>query len=240
VAYAIQSNLDRDAEVTVWDQGIFEPSKYTLESIINALESSDFGVFVFTPDDVVTIRGEEQRTVRDNVLFELGIFIGSLGRNQSYIVKPSDIEDFHLPSDLLGITSLSYNSSRQDGNLQAALGSACNQLRKVIVRGIAPSPAGLEDSALHELGEADILAILQSWMGNRDSRLNTQVIRYAEVDQELKFPSGSTKQFIVKVASKWDYIVEQRGEHTILFRESPHNFTVMPTRRNWVNDYLSY
>jgi predicted nucleotide-binding protein len=108
VAYAIQANLDHDAEVTVWTQGVFEPSKYSLEGIIDALESSDFGIFVFTPDDVVTMRGEEQRAVRDNVLFELGIFIGRLGRNQSFIVIPKGIKDFHLPSDLLGLTPLSY------------------------------------------------------------------------------------------------------------------------------------
>jgi hypothetical protein len=241
VAYAIQANLDHDAEVTVWNQGIFEPSKYTLESIINALESSDLGVFVFTPDDVVTMRGKEQQAVRDNVLFELGIFIGHLGRNQSFIVIPKGIKDFHLPSDLLGLTSLSYNSSRQDRNLQAALGPACNQLRTVIAKVcIAPPLSNLGESDSQNFDEADILAILQSWMGSRDARLNTQVIKYAEVDQELKIPSGSTKQYIVKIASKWDYVVEHRGEHTILFRESPNNFTAMPSRRNWVNDYLSY
>ncbi len=66
VAYAIQQNLTRDAEPTVWDQGVFELSRTTIESLTASLDASDFGVFVFSPDDVVTMRGKENNAVRDN------------------------------------------------------------------------------------------------------------------------------------------------------------------------------
>jgi predicted nucleotide-binding protein len=42
VAYAIQQNLTQDAESTVWDQGIFELSKTSIESLTNVVERSDF------------------------------------------------------------------------------------------------------------------------------------------------------------------------------------------------------
>src|ERR1700731_3562244 len=40
-------------------------------------DSYDFGVFVFDADDVAVLRDNKTPTVRDNVLFELGLFIGS-------------------------------------------------------------------------------------------------------------------------------------------------------------------
>ena len=80
-AEAIQTNLQHRAALTVWDQGVFALSHSGLESLIAVLSKSDFGIFAFTADDLTTIRGKESATVRDNVVFELGLFIGRLVRN---------------------------------------------------------------------------------------------------------------------------------------------------------------
>ena len=45
---------------------------------------------------------------------------------------PRGISDFHLPSDLLGIVSATYDHNRSDQNLEAALGPACHSIRKAI------------------------------------------------------------------------------------------------------------
>ncbi|MDL1976278.1 MAG: nucleotide-binding protein [Deltaproteobacteria bacterium] len=40
-------------EITVWTQGIFELTQYTLDSLIDSLDDFDFGIFVFSPDDII-------------------------------------------------------------------------------------------------------------------------------------------------------------------------------------------
>ncbi|MFS1941253.1 TIR domain-containing protein [Vibrio splendidus] len=42
---------------------------------------------LLSPDDVVKIRGTEQTVTRDNVVFELGMFIGRLGADKTFMVK---------------------------------------------------------------------------------------------------------------------------------------------------------
>ena len=144
VAYAIQENLEFDAEVTVWAQGIFRPSHATLHDLMLAIGQFDFAAFAFTPDDIAAVRGHEAPRVRDNVIFELGLFYGRLGLERCFFVLPRDESELRLPTDLLGVAPLTYRSGRSDANLVAALGTACNQVRRAFHRVPAPTPTGSE------------------------------------------------------------------------------------------------
>jgi predicted nucleotide-binding protein len=132
VANALQMNLDRVAECTVWNQGVFSLSKSMLEALIDALARVDYAVFVLNDDDVTTIRGESSPTTRDNVIFELGLAIGALGRSKTFMVIPRASVQLRLPTDLLGITAATYQADRQDRNLRAALGPAAMQIQDAI------------------------------------------------------------------------------------------------------------
>jgi hypothetical protein len=134
LAYAIQQNLEHDVEATVWTQGVFKISRPALMSLVDALSSFDFGAFVFSPDDVTNMRDDRLQTVRDNVIFELGLFVGGLGLDRSFVIVPRGITELHLPTDLLGLIPATFDPNRQDKNLIAALGSACNEIRGAINR----------------------------------------------------------------------------------------------------------
>lgn len=134
IAEAVQLNLQADADVTVWTQGTFMLSQSTMDGLVERASKSDFAVFVFGCDDVTRIRGKDYQTARDNVVFETGLFAGALGMSRTFIVRPRDGDDLHLPSDLLGVTTATYDSERADGNLAAALGPACTQIRTAMRR----------------------------------------------------------------------------------------------------------
>lgn len=131
VARAIEDNLHKDTEVTIWNEGVFGLNQGNLESLVGALERFDFAILVITPDDVTTSRDETKPAPRDNVMFELGLFMGRLGRNRTYALC-SDAPNLRLPSDLAGVNLATYQHDRSDGNLQAATSPACNQIRRVI------------------------------------------------------------------------------------------------------------
>jgi predicted nucleotide-binding protein len=126
-ARAIQEELQHDLDCTVWNQGIFQPGKTPIEALTKALNEHDFAVFIFVPEDVVTLKGKSSETVRDNVLFELGLFIGKLGRERTFFVVPQGEEQMHIATDLAGITPANYNPNNK--NWQAAVSSACFHIR---------------------------------------------------------------------------------------------------------------
>lgn len=125
IARAIQELLDPVAECTIWNQGVFAPSNTTIDSLQDARLLYDFAIVVVTPDDITTKRGVAAPAPRDNLLFELGLFAGALGRARTFLVLPAEARP-RLPSDLSGVTTTSFRS-RSDGNLVAALGPAISQ-----------------------------------------------------------------------------------------------------------------
>ena len=133
-ADAVHQNLERTSAPTVWDQGIFDLSRYALESLEEEAPTFDFAVFIFSPDDVVRIRKREYLTARDNVVFELGLFMGVLSRERCFIVTPriNSGVTMRLPSDLWGLTTAQFEDDPE--HLTAALGSVCARIRQAIKR----------------------------------------------------------------------------------------------------------
>lgn len=129
IANAIHANLTREAECTVWSNGVFQISGSTIYNLITALRNSDFGIFVFSPDDLSMMRGQQNPVVRDNVIFELGLFIGRLGVERCFFITPDHVADLRLPTDLMGILPGQYEANRHDKNWLAATNPVCMQIR---------------------------------------------------------------------------------------------------------------
>lgn len=136
VANTLRRLLKGEVAAVVWNQDtVFGLGTATLEALEQAVSNYDFGIFAFTPDDQLQSRGESKRVARDNVIFELGLFIGKLTRQRAFIVHPSK-KVIELPSDLLGITTAAYDPNKS--NLTEALKPACRKIRTAVQKALSP------------------------------------------------------------------------------------------------------
>lgn len=109
VAKEVKRMLADVADVVVWDSA-FDAGTWLLGGILNQAQQSDFGVFVIREDDTTKIKGTDYMTVRDNVLFEAGVFMGALGPERTILLWPSATtpKKLRLPTDLEGLLRETY------------------------------------------------------------------------------------------------------------------------------------
>jgi hypothetical protein len=126
IARALQLELDHSADTEIWSQGVFGLTRGTLETLCDKAKNVDFAVLVLTPDDMLSKREVSTPAPRDNVIFELGLFLGALGRERTFIVHQRGIQ-IDLPTDLAGITSATFHM-QASGNIQSSVGAATTMI----------------------------------------------------------------------------------------------------------------
>ncbi len=130
IAEYLQAGLDTVTESTIWSQGFFGLTGGYLENLVKSASQYDYAIMILTPDDLITKKGQTENSPRDNVIFELGLFMGSIGRDHTFIVKCRD-DKLDLPSDLDGVVRAEFNR-RSNGRLQAALAPVCVRLKEAM------------------------------------------------------------------------------------------------------------
>lgn len=213
MAKALQRNLDDGCEVEIWSQGTFGLGGGTLQSLLAAVERFDFAVLVLTPDDLVQSRGRRSGAARDNVLFELGLFMGRLGRERTFVVFDRS-RNLKLPSDLAGVTMATYEP-HQSGNLAAALGAASSAIEDAIRRrGSRQHSDG--QFAFDMRGSADELLCPYDWYNEISYRDSSQLKSGVQVlyEEHALFPELDEEYYTrlrrIRIPTK-PYYVSPRG-----------------------------
>jgi CRP/FNR family transcriptional regulator, cyclic AMP receptor protein len=146
VAKELETGLKNDScEVKLWTKGVFGAGQTTIESLEIAVKQSDFALLVLSNDDVAEIRGQKHLVARDNVIFELGLFMGALGRSRAFALKPYGLsarrpwwsfwsrsrpENVKIPTDLLGVSTLDYGPDPSKDRLSGI----CTELQETFLR----------------------------------------------------------------------------------------------------------
>ncbi|WP_448205349.1 TIR domain-containing protein [Azospirillum sp. sgz302134] len=127
IARTIQNAFEHEPVTpTLWTDGVFKVASYTLQSLEDQLDQSDFAIAIAHPDDMTVSRDTKWPAPRDNVVFELGMFIGRLGRARAILMEPRD-EKVKLPSDYAGITTIPYRYEPGE-DAAALMAPACNRM----------------------------------------------------------------------------------------------------------------
>jgi hypothetical protein len=124
--HAITRGLEDVAEVEPWTT-TFNPGRSTLDRLVELTHEVDFAAFVFAQDDWTKTDASQpsQASPRDNVIFESGLFGGALGIRRTFIIHA---HGSRLPSDLLGLTAVRYDSATSPAEVRAIN----DKLRKAI------------------------------------------------------------------------------------------------------------
>jgi hypothetical protein len=147
ITEALASLLHHDFDPVPWTGDVFLPGSFTIESLLKEVSMADFAIFVFGPDDVTTLRKKMHHSVRDNVVFELGLFLSRLGRERCFFLMPKNLDDFRIPTDLIGINYLTDDFDRSEkepkNDLTPAVGDLKAHVRRLIDGdGTTPSLSG--------------------------------------------------------------------------------------------------
>jgi Predicted nucleotide-binding protein containing TIR-like domain len=119
------------AEAHHW-RDVFPAGEGTLRSLAEVAQRCDFAILILSGDDVTISREMARKTVRDNIVFELGYFMGVIGQSRTFMLHNSP-DRVIIASDLAGITRQPYNAG-SDGDLRNSLRSACTELTRVMKR----------------------------------------------------------------------------------------------------------
>jgi len=117
-------------EVKIWKDNVFSLNKTFIESLYEAAsKKSDFAIFIFAPDDILKIEEEYYYIPRSNVIFEYGLFTGTLNRDKVFALSPSDVDNYRIPTDLLGVKTARYKSkSDNEDEINKEFNSICDEI----------------------------------------------------------------------------------------------------------------
>lgn len=206
----------------------FDNGESFLASLLGMGKEVDAALLVATPDDVLTRRGEHSRVLRDNVLFEAGLFIGVLGPQAAGIVVAGS-DAVVLPSDLAGISTLSFREGQRNAFARDVRQWADN----ILVARPRQRATRRATAALHQIPNrflGDVRGLLLPRIETALTQASRGVIEltpeqyFERIRSEIESASGSTK--VIAVASplsavRWanDSVQNHYVEQNFLARE---------------------
>lgn len=219
IATRIKEYFSTDFDCRLWSDDIFKFNDNYLETLMKEASLFDFGFLVFTKDDLIKSRGNEQTAPRDNVLFEYGLFLGRLGRERAFVIHDREVK---LPSDLQGI-SLAAFECKENGEITSQNGTFEDLLKRL--HGEIMEKVGL---GLLEILPSTVLAI--GYFENFLRPVCDYLVENGEIEfRGKKYDTGRLKIILPEKLNS-----DMKKKATLYFRKNGYTeFPIQDSRRSY-------
>lgn len=204
-------------DIKLWNQGVFGLSLTTIESLEAELDSADFAIFIITPDDTILKKDESKVVPRDNVVFELGLFSGRLGRERVFVLYEKSPDEsaprIDMPSDWHGVTEERYTKKEDYDELRQELATASYNILSAIKRVQGKSN---HSEALLKSSENYVRTIAPDFTAALDRTVFTLVERtLAQIAKEEYYQEYSLKIIICPDSAGEEFRVERSSSYSL-------------------------
>jgi predicted nucleotide-binding protein len=150
----------KDFYCKLWkDEAMFELSLATIESLLliskKLKAQQGYAILLFTPDDKVIInyekseRSEPVYEPRDNVVFEMGLFMGAIGRSHTFCVCPNN-EQFRVLTDWRGVANAQYRYIKKPNSYRKIMEPVATTIVNQIMRDMQNVPDSIKEKVISD------------------------------------------------------------------------------------------
>ena len=192
VAERVKELLRSAFDVFIWNDDIFKSNESTLQALLTGAGLFDFGIMILSKDDLTESRGTLFDTVRDNTLFEFGIFLGRMGERHAFALAETGVK---IPSDLYGITIENYSMSASPAgydNIDRVVGKISQRMQeatKLGFLGMLPSTVlaiGYFNNFVKDVAESIAHKKICSLGGKKLTISKLNIVMPADLDADMK------------------------------------------------------
>ncbi|WP_051592839.1 TIR domain-containing protein [Thomasclavelia saccharogumia] len=217
IANQIVNKLQNVYRVTIWNKNFFELNISTYDNLIRRAVLFDFAIIILSNDDNAIIRKNKYCVPRDNTIYELGLFTGILGKNRVFFVCEQGIK---LPSDLLGITCIMYDSINDISDIVMQIDEIVKKEMQISRIQLLPS------TTIAYTYYTNFIAPICSYLNRNHKKL------FIIVPNQI---TSNIKEFVEYFIMRYDLqqvIISGENRDYIIYKSDNDNFIDIPTSLN--------
>jgi hypothetical protein len=225
IAQTIKRTLDNsnNVQAEIWSRGLFPPGELVPDRLRKIAMQFDFAILVFSPDEIIFSREKIVTAPRDNIVFELGLFTGALGRERSFVLVNED-DRLKLPTDFNGVTYCTYSMIDTAGGKIPDTARACEEILATVTN---------QGRLRHPRLEPDFQSIEQNF--RRAFKLEHPIFqnRFENWFTSEKEESGVWGQGLLRISSDYGGFLSEAfraAESNIFSTSSPLNREIWDKR----------